>query len=623
MMLNKRTVKTQLKEVFKTPVTSTQYIVFRKEHPEFPSYLQLQNLYGSWDQLCLSIWGVGTKHRKWSVEEAKKSVLKAFPESVSSTQYIALRSKEKHPLPTYEVLIELFGNWSNVSQEIWGKKRELFRDWNQLDELKQLILQSFSQPVSSSKYEKERKQQQLDIPSLDTLLRRFQTWEAVRCWLWDQPKVEWTRESIKEIILKEFPTRLSSTVYDVRQKANHQLPIRSTIVRFYGSWKEFSKSVWGEIEELTDEEVLDQIKDIFPSQPNQRIYEEKASRHPKLLSIHHLEKRFGSWNTVIGALYQGKSLEVEQPNRTYNQYSTSQLIRLIQQKFKERPSRAQYEEIRKKDPRLPANSTMATRFGDWTTAMNQCFPESSAPAHANTWTQEQIVSILKQALSDLASLEVITKNDYLDWRNRQSFPTPSRGTIASYFGSFHEGLMVAGYQGGFRKPSKLRARGSRDVEDWMNFYIEQLEGRPSTENYKKFQKKYPEAPTQEYLVRFYGTTWKGVIEQFAEEWSMRTHEIYSDEEIQKALQFVYQSIGIPMTVERYDAFRKTCEMKLPISGSISRRFKNWRNALEVAGIPYMTYNQSSRYQISRVIDYEKEVGAKSLDDLLNWVLDDC
>lgn len=58
-MLNKKTVKAQCRKQFKEPLSSTQYIAFQKSHPEFPSYLRLKNLYGSWDAFCLSTWGKG------------------------------------------------------------------------------------------------------------------------------------------------------------------------------------------------------------------------------------------------------------------------------------------------------------------------------------------------------------------------------------------------------------------------------------------------------------------------------------------------------------------------------------------------------------------------------------
>ena len=58
-MLNKKTVKAQCRKQFKEPISSTQYIAFQKSHPEFPSYLRLKSLYGSWDAFCLSTWGKG------------------------------------------------------------------------------------------------------------------------------------------------------------------------------------------------------------------------------------------------------------------------------------------------------------------------------------------------------------------------------------------------------------------------------------------------------------------------------------------------------------------------------------------------------------------------------------
>lgn len=623
-MINKKTVKSLLQKTFEEPISSSKYIAFRKEHLEFPSYLQLKKLYGSWDNLCLAIWGTGARNRKWTQKDAKETILKAFPHLLTSTQYITLRSSKGCFLPTYEVLIELFGSWPEATKEIWGEKRELFRDWNQSDKIKEEILQFFNEPISSTVYAKKRKQQQLDLPSLETLLRRFQTWDAVCYWLWDTSKVEWTKELIQEAILSEYPSRISSTTYDVYQKEKPHLPIRSTIARFYGSWKEFSRSAWGEEKELTDEEVLSRIKDLFPTQPNQKVYEQIASQHPELLSVHRLEKRFGSWNTVIGIVYQGKTIGEVQPIRKYNEYKTSQLIRLVQRRFQTRPSMADYEEFSRKDSRLPSKSTLVLRFGDWATAMDNCFPNSTPPSHANNWDKEQITSHLKQALIDLERLDKITKNDYSDWRLKQKFPTPSVGIIAKYFGSFHEGLRVAGYsveQHTF--PSKIRTKDAEGINYWLNCYFEQLEDRPSTQSYKDFQKIKPEAPTIDYLVRFYETSWKGVVEQFTTEWEIRTHQIYSGKDIIQALKFAYKIIGIPMTTDRYDELRKTCEKKIPTSGSISRRFKTWRNALETAEIPYMDHAHNSHYQLNKVIDYQKEKGLNTLEDLLNWVLDDC
>lgn len=620
-MLNKKTVKAQCRKQFKEPLSSTQYIAFQKSHPEFPSYLRLKNLYGSWDAFCLSTWGRGAKIRNWSPEEAKAAVLKVSSTSLSSTAYLSLRSEGYAHLPTYNVLRDLFGSWPEVCEAVWGEKREFFKDWNQLEEMKTLILQSFSEPISSSAYAKERKEQQLPLPSLDALLDHFQTWDAVRCWLWQTPKHEWTKESIREVILNDYPARLSSTAYDREQKEKSHLPIRSTIVRFYGSWRAFSEETWGKVIEPTTEDLLRQMKAQFPTPPTQKAYEQAAAQSSELLSIHRLEKRFGSWKTLMKQLYPEEGVELNVSSGKYHQYSTPQLIRVVRRYFKTRPSSADYYACTKQYKDLPAKSTLVHRFGDWTTAMETCFPDSLPPAHANNWNKDQIRKALQPALRELASLEVISRKDYSNWRLTQTQATPSVSTIVSYFGSFQQGLREAGYTGAF-KPSRSqrRARDEESLRKWLTRYWEQLDGRPTTQSYLLFQKEHPEAPTLSYLIQFYGT-WKAVVEKMTSDWEIRATEIYSEADLKKALQFAYQSIGIPMTYDRYDQFRKTCEKKLPSSGSISRRFKTWRTAIEAAGIPYVPYSQTSRYQLDRVIHYEEENGLQTLEDVLNWALE--
>ena len=136
-----------------------------------------------------------------------------------------------------------------------------------------------------------------------------------------------------------------------------------------------------------------------------------------------------------------------------------------------------------------------------------------------------------------------------------------------------------------------------------------------------FQSLNPNAPSLEYLIRCYGVGWKDVVETFTQDWELKTFQVYSDERLQEALQLAYEQLGTPMTRLRYEQFRSDMRLNLPSSQAISRRFKSWREAVELVGIPYYHYTDGRQYAALQEVDYTEEAGLKTLQDVLSWALD--
>ena len=618
-MLHKHEVQTQLKKRFKHPISSTQYIHFQKENRDYPSYTRLKGLYGSWDELCLSVWGIGAKIRKWSQKEAQEAIVAVFPTAMSSTVYQQERLKGYNHLPTYSVLNELFGGWPEISEAIWGVRKELPKTWDSLDEMKQLLLSYFPEPINSSAYAKQRKEQNLPLPGVDLLYQRLGSWAEVRDWLWGIPKVEWDAESIKTLILSRYPERISSQTYDADQKQDPELPIRGTIVRFYGSWQAFSEQLWGAVTEPTKEEMIQHIQTLFPKRPSQKEYESLLETHQHLMSVYQLERRFGSWNTVMAIAYEGESFQVKVPARKNNRYSNERLIQIVRSYFSERPSLETYQDVSAKRRLLPSTNTLVKRFGSWTEAMDVCFPQSNVLDRRHRWTLDSIQTVLKQACLELDAVTIV---NYRAWRLKQQGFTPTVETVARYFGSFYAALESIGYSTPSTvRRSRVRAKTLDSLSHWMMTYLGQLETHPTVESYLVFQANNPSAPSLEHLIRCYGNCWKDVVETFSTEWKVKTFQAYRDDDLKQSLWLAYETIGTPMTRLRYEQFRADYHLKLPSAQAISRRFKSWKEAVELVGIPYYHYTDGRQYVALQEVDYTEEAGLKTLQDVLSWALD--
>ena len=97
---------------------------------------------------------------------------------------------------------------------------------------------------------------------------------------------------------------------------------------------------------------------------------------------------------------------------------------------------------------------------------------------------------------------------------------------------------------------------------------------------------------------------------------------YTDDDLKEALWKVYQVIGNPMTRVRYDEYRLTQQPTLPSSSRISSRFRSWKEALATLNIPSYHYKSSRRQLMIQSKILQNEVGLKTLNDFLNWALED-
>lgn len=617
-MLAKEKVKKQLKRQFKKPIPSTQYIAFQKEHRDYPSYHQLKGLYGSWDVLSWEVWGVGTKVRTWSSEEAIQEVLKVCPMPISSTAYQKERLKDQTFLPTYSVLKELFGSWSEISEAIWGVKRDSPTSWESLDEMKSLILSYFPTPVASSAYVKQRKLQQLPLPAIDVLYQRLGTWKEVQAWLWQSVPMEWTSDRVKERVLQVFPERVGRETYHQKKKEEASLPPLSVIHQYYGAWGTFANELWGIQKEPTKKEMILMIRSLFSSRPLQEAYEIERLDHPELWSVYQLEQRFGSWDATMQIAFGRESLQFTSKPQKNNRYTDEQLIQQVRDGFEERPSIREYQALSQKRRLLPGKNTLISRFGSWEEAMNRCFPSSQTLNER--WSPEEIQAIVKKALMELGETMDVAR--YNEWRSRQPERVPTVGAIARHFGSFYELLSVLGVSQANEKRKTPRTTDSMEVSAWMELYFDQLTEKPTVKNYSAFAETEPEAPSVETLRRCYGPSWEKVIQTFAPQWETRSFLRYTDDDLKEALWTVYQAIGNPMTRVRYDEYRDHHQPTLPSSSRISSRFHSWKQALATLNIPSYHYTSSRRHLMIQSKTLQNEAGLKTLNDFLNWALED-
>ena len=619
-MLEKKEIKKLIKNQFEKPVTSTKYIKFQKMNTDYPSYHQLKNLYGSWDNLTHEIWKVGTRNRVWTKEETIEMVLKFCPQPITSTAYQKLRNDNRSFLPTYNVLNDLFGSWGDISEAIWGEKGEPPISWDSLDEMKVLILKYFPTPVNSIAYEKQRKEKQLPLPSRSTLYQHFEEWGDISRWLWEDQITVWTKELIEQTVLAIFPQRVGIDWYR-QQRKGRSLPHLYIINQEYGSWDSFSNHLWGESVELTKEDIIKQIRQVFPTRPLQATYEAKLPEHPELMSVFRLERRFGNWESVMKIAYEGMSLETKLPPKKRNEYSDQQLLKVVRDYFSERPSIKQYATLARNRRFLPSKNVLVERFGSWNLAMERCFPQSYELVYRHTWSKEEIRLAVKRAGSELG--ESFTLTNYIKWRKEHLKDYPSVQTIAKYFGSFYGLLEELGYPVPIDKKRLMpRSKEMEEVVRWMNRYSEELEGNPTTLSYIAFNQKYKEAPSMERLIRLYGTKWTDVVKVFFGDIDTHDFQIYTDEQMKEAIMIAYREIGLPMTRSRYDQFRLTYEKELPISGTISRRFRTWKQAIEGMGIPYFHYTDKRQLLTKDVVALEQEEGLGTLNDVLSWALGD-